>query len=124
MKRDMDLTRSLTLRLEEQDDWMLASSLSSSFNLPNHTDRQVDEHLLMMLEAGLIEGKRQGVAEGSAAWGGLRLTWNGHEFIAAARDDRVWKQATGKIAKSVGTTTMEVLTRLLSDIAARAVGLP
>lgn len=125
MKRDMDLIRSLALRLEEQDEWInLDNDLAAELGLPDYTNRQVDEHLLIMREAGLLDGGQSMDMGGSVKWINLRLTWHGHEFLAAARDEAIWKQATGKVSSKVGSVTLEVLTRVLSDLAAKAMGLP
>jgi len=125
MKRDMDLIRGIALRLEDSDEWIDLHDLATDLDLPNYSNRQIDEHLLMMREAALLEGERELTLTGvNVFWNDLRLTWHGHEFLAAARDDKVWKQATGRIAAKVGTVTFEVLTRVLSDVAARTLGLP
>lgn len=124
MKRDMDLIRSLAMWLEGSDEWQQAKDFPHDLGLPDYSEQQLDEHLLLMQEAGLIDGIVTRMANGKPIWMALRLTWNGHEFLAAARDEAIWKQATSKVSSKVGTVTLDVLTRLLSDLAARALGLP
>lgn len=125
MKRDMDLIRSLALRLEENDESVnVASEMAAGLDLPGYTNRQVDEHLLIMREADLLDGEREMRLHGTVDWINLRLTWHSHEFLAAARNDAIWKQATGKVSSKVGSVTLDVLTRVLSDLAAKAMGLP
>lgn len=124
MKRDMDLIRSLALRLEESNEWLYVAFLSQELRLPEYSNREIDEHLLIMSEAGLVSGEREQMMNGDGYWQSLRLTWHGHEFLAAARDEAIWKQATGKVSSKVGSVTLDVLTRVLSDLAAKAMGLP
>ena len=125
MKRDMDLIRSIALRLEEQDEPLdVDNEMATDLGLSGYSNRQIDEHLLIMQEAGLLDGERVMTMDGSVDWINLRLTWHGHEFLAAARDEAIWKQATGKVSSKVGSVTLDVLTRVLSDLAAKAMGLP
>ena len=125
MKRDVDLIRSIALRLEEQDEPLdVDNEMATDLGLSGYTNRQVDEHLLIMQEAGLLDGEQLKAFGGGVKWINLRLTWHGHEFLAAARDEAIWKQATGKVSSKVGSVTLDVLTRVLSDLAGKAMGLP
>jgi hypothetical protein len=51
------------------------------------------------------------------------LTWQGHEFLDAARNDTIWRKATGKLVAVTGGTSLEVLKELLIAGAKQAVGL-
>ncbi len=54
----------------------------------------VNCHLNILQEAGLIVVKRaKGERHNAGAWPiVLRLTWEGHDFIAAAKNESVWKK--------------------------------
>ena len=62
-----------------------------------------------MVEAGLLEGGDH-TSTGSEGPEGLanRLTWAGHEFLDAARDDATWGKAKTAV-KTAGGVGFEVL---------------
>jgi hypothetical protein len=43
------------------------------------------------------------------------MTWEGHDFLEASRDDKRWKQAK-KIAGKVGVYTLDILKQVLSQL--------
>jgi hypothetical protein len=43
----------------------------------------------------------------------FRMTWAGHEFLANARNNTVWKKVTSQITAKVGTVSVEVVKQLL-----------
>jgi hypothetical protein len=112
MKRDMDLVRSLMIRLEE-----LPIDPGSVVHLePNepelafegYSTAQVDYHLSLLREVGLIE------CPGSQPMIGVtfsRLTWIGHDFVDATRDPEIWRK-TMKAADAAGSFTVEILVEL------------
>jgi hypothetical protein len=53
----------------------------------------------------------------------FKLTWAGHEFCQAAREDTRWKTAMGFVAEKGGSITFAVLTELLASLMRKAVGL-
>jgi hypothetical protein len=42
------------------------------------------------------------------------LTWAGHEFADAARDEKRWKKAMAVVREKSGSVTMSVLTQFLT----------
>jgi len=52
------------------------------------------------------------------------LTWAGHEFAEAARDDTRWKNAMGLVKDKGGSVTIGVLTQLLISLMKSTSGLP
>jgi hypothetical protein len=43
----------------------------------------------------------------------FRLTWEGHEFLAAARDESIWKKAKAKVTAAAGDVPIAILKELL-----------
>jgi hypothetical protein len=41
------------------------------------------------------------------------LTWEGHDFLDAARSETIWKKVMNKVKDSTGTVAFEVLKALL-----------
>ncbi len=52
------------------------------------------------------------------------LTWEGHEFTEAARDERRWKKAVGIVAEKGGNITLDVMKQLLMSLMKGTLGLP
>jgi hypothetical protein len=45
-----------------------------------------------------------------------RLTWQGHEFLATARDDSVWKEAKERLGGRIGDVGFQVVSNLLTAL--------
>lgn len=54
----------------------------------------------------------------------LALTWSGHEFLEAARNDTIWKKAGEQIKKSGVDVTLSLLQEILKQLAKQSLGLP
>lgn len=114
--RDLDLVRELLL--------YIASTARQGWPAPQPTfegysDEVVAYHLSIMREAGLIRGK----TSLSGRWSLSPLTWEGQEFMSAAKDDSVWntvKKSAGGLFSSV---TFAVVKDLLVMEARRRLGL-
>jgi hypothetical protein len=104
MKRDMDLIREILIECEKQDG---APGLMK-IAIEGHSDHEINYHLSLLNEAGLIEARALGHGP-TAIVQPLRLTWNGHEFLSAARSSKVWDAAKEFTLKTTGTLTLEAL---------------
>jgi uncharacterized protein DUF2513 len=117
MKRDIDIVRNLLLRTEAADG-------SVSINDPAET-----YHVRIMLDAGLVEGRiSEDVTSDAPRHSHIHnLTWAGHDFLDAARDDTVWRTAKEKILKPGVSWTFELLKETLKALAKQQltrIGLP
>jgi len=112
MKRDMDLIRKILLTIEEHDD-------SIQMNAFSHLQCNVYTlyyHIKLLHEAGFIEGEDAS----SSKWYGFvihSITWEGHEFLDAAREDTRWQQAK-EIAGKAGMGTLEAMKSILIQLGA------
>ena len=112
MKRDMDLIRLILLELEEVEE----------IDMSTYSDDEINYNKRLVVEADLADGTIASSAGGlNPQVFLLRLTWNGHDFLDAARDDTIWKRATEIIGKSVGSTTFDVLKSVLVTFATEAI---
>lgn len=119
MKRDMDLIRKLVLALEATDGY------AGPLAIEGYTPEQIGHHAYLMVEAGLARGGEDGCTEsGLPVYDLSYLTWAGHDFADAARDDRFWNSAMQTVRDKAGTVTFNVLTQLLSSLAKAALGMP
>lgn len=118
MKRDMDLIREILLAVEELD----TPTETEALSLPGRSAQDVLHHAVLLVEAGLIKAEI-----GRYVGGGMdclveRLTWAGHEFLDAARDETVWRKVRGKAGQVGGTVTLDLLMALLKAAVAERLG--
>jgi Hypothetical protein (DUF2513) len=108
MKRDMDLIREILLEVEK------CSSLSGcGIKIPGRAQEELYYNAQLAQEAGLIDAR---FLPGSSDFHVIRLTYEGHEFLDAARNDTLWTRAKEKVTKDTGTLTLEGLKFALSAL--------
>lgn len=114
MQRDMDLVREIMFKIEAAHTFDVRLP---PIEVEGYTKDQVAYHLVLLKEAELIEaidttkGRDGGIRP-------LRLTWQGHEFLEAARDDSRWNEAKGLMQKTGGfvfDVVKSVLEQLMMD---------
>jgi hypothetical protein len=98
MKRDMDLGRKILFAIEEcQDPWG-----PRDFEIEGYSNQEISYHIKMLCQAGLIEAEDcSSMGPDGYSWDAGPLTWEGHEFLEAARDNNRW-EATKKIIREKG----------------------
>ena len=120
MKRDMDLIRSILLAVEESPTGRAPSPLVVN----GYSQQAVDYHAFLVMEAGLCEGVDVTNPESVVPEAALnRLTWSGHEFPDAARDDTLWNKAKDRVGSTLGDVAIGVFVALLHRLAKESLGL-
>lgn len=115
MRRDLDLCRALLLELEADPNLIGLKN----YQVGSFTDEEISYHVKLLYEAGLIEA-RDVSAMNSFKWHPLRLTWQGHEFLDAARDDTRWNMAKDIVKDKTGALSFEVIKDVLLKLVAAA----
>ena len=110
MKRDMDLVRQILLDIEESDEWR-----PSALPIEGVDDEVVSYHVQLLAQAGLIEAIEKTTLS-TLLWHPKTLTWEGHEFLDAARDNTRWNNAKKQALEIGGTLTFEALKLTLGRI--------
>ncbi|WP_374545055.1 DUF2513 domain-containing protein [Rhodoblastus sp.] len=109
MKRDMDLIRELLLKLEalpmRPGGVVTISPDAEEIAVAGHDVEQIEYHLSLILEAGLIEQLDVHPMFGISF---RRLSWQGHDFLDSVRDPRIWEK-TKKGAEAAGGFTVDLL---------------
>jgi hypothetical protein len=124
MKRDMDLVRLLLLRTEA---FGVDAEAAERYHdeCEKHSEPIRAHHIAIMTEAGLIIGEATPNELGIPSKGFiLRLTWQGHEFLDAARNDTTWRKAKDTFFKPAAAWTFSILTEFLKAEAKRLAGVP
>jgi len=116
MKRDMNLIRLLLLETEGEEPKPDLSAFSE--------DRRL-YHSALLIEADLVHGQiiedSNGQPAGTVI---LRLTWAGHEFLDAARNDNIWHKAGERVKKSGVDVTISLMKEILNQLLKQSLGLP
>lgn len=111
MKRDMDLVRDILVEMEK---WP-ANHTSGGITIEGRTQDEITHHLGLMHGAGLIEAIDASSHDGEA-WIPVKILWDGHEFLDAARSDTVWSKAKQRAMSTAGTMTLEAMKAALAYV--------
>jgi hypothetical protein len=119
MRRNIELIRMLVLAVEDTPPEILAVGVE----IDGFTPEEIGYHSYLLVDAGLAEGVDIGTVDGSLPeWSLSHLTWSGHDFADAARDDSRWAKATTVVKEKAGTVTFDVLKQVLSSLIKNALG--
>ncbi|MEM5663385.1 DUF2513 domain-containing protein [Bacillus cereus] len=91
MKRNMELVRNILIQIEEHNPRTVVKVIMEEND--QFTEDEIDYHLKLMVDAGLIDGQAKRVMGGGLMVNVRGLTWQGHDFLDAARNDKVWEKA-------------------------------
>ena len=118
MKRDMDLVRKILMLLDEHP-----QRFAPSIEIEGYSQEQIGYHAYIMIQAGLVTGSDV-TAHGDPGPQAIisSLTWQGHEFLDAARDPSLWRQAK-EVVEKVGTAPIQVWTSVLTDLVKSSIGI-
>ena len=120
MKRDLNLIRSVLLIVEEAETPMDTKAIV----VDGHTEDEIEYHINLLMEAGYLTGIAVHSYGDLYHWLSTRLTWEGHEFLDAARSDTVWAKTTSTISQQVGSTSLEIVKAVLVSVTKSMMGLP
>ena len=112
MKRDLDLVRKLLIYLEEKPNDQMIKDLE----LDGYDESTIKYQFILMDEVGLIRCERSvssTTPDRVIQDYPFSLTWQGHEFLEAARNDTFWEKAKSLLATESGAIPVEVLKALL-----------
>lgn len=106
MQRDMDLVREILFAIEK-------SPYTGSFmdiKSEGRTSAEVHYHLRIMAEAGLIDVQHLSYhGGGHDFYYPVAITWQGQEFLDAARDDTRWNRAKKAVVQKTSALSFEAL---------------
>ena len=83
--------------------------------------QEVVYHVKLLEEAGLVEIRDLSNLSGLRYWP-TRLTWAGHEFLDAARDDTRWQKAKRFVIEKTGSLSFDLLKQVLTKIGIDSIG--
>jgi Hypothetical protein (DUF2513) len=112
MRRDMDLARQILQQVEEKASGQGLVKL----DIPEHSEEDVSYHVMLLKEAGLMLASDDS-SMGHFKWDAQRLTWQGHEFLDAIKNDTVWNKVKETVKEKGGAIPFEFLKALALHIA-------
>jgi len=115
MQRDMDLVRKVLLALEAKP----VPEAVDTVQVDGYDDLVVRYHLLLLAQAKLIDYEPEFTKTGRI----IRVlafnpSWQGYEFLDAARNDTVWSKAKQMVKEKGGSVPFEVLQSILMKVVA------
>ena len=116
MKRNMDLIREILLRIESFPEPLGRIDL----NIDEFSPKEIFYHVKLLSEAGLLEATSIHTI-GMFEWYANSLTWEGHEFLEAARNDNIWNKAKKLVLDKTGSLPFDILKQTLIGIIKRAI---
>lgn len=108
MKRDMDLVLRILLEIENKKNvngWIKISY--EDFN-----DEEVSYHIMLLNQANLIEATDLSTKD-KFHWSAIYLTWEGHEFLDNARNNKIWTKMKKFIGEKATTISFDLIKELL-----------
>ena len=119
MKRNMDLCRDILLNLEAQP----FGPGVIEVKIDDISAQEVSYHLMLLAQAGLVEAEDLSNSTQKMKWRASCLTWDGHEFLEASRNQTTWNRVKATMTeKSVGMS-IDIVKALLFVYGKKLLGL-
>lgn len=118
MTRDLELIRKILLEAEKKDSpsgWITP-------RIDGYTDEEISYHINLLMQAELVEGIDLRT-QTSYEYGVKNLTWSGHEFMDASKNDSIWRKAKKFLGPKISTVSFEVIKEILLKYARQELGL-
>ena len=119
MRRDMSLIRLILLEMENRSE----EGEGEPILIDGYSDQIIAYHIMLLAEADLIHAVDMS-SKGGRHWAPITLTWQGHEFLNASRNESTWKKALSTVTSKTGGVAFEILMAYLVSLAKQQLGLP
>jgi hypothetical protein len=120
MERNFDLVCRILVDIRR----MPAGESLDEISYPEYDQPTVYGHVDLLVEAGLVKAKILKYGDGIEAIHVAGLTWDGHDFLDAAKDDSLWQKAKDTVLKPGVSITFGLLLEWLKAEAKQKLGLP
>jgi hypothetical protein len=114
----MDLIRKLLLTIELHP---FTAALENP-RIEGYEAETVDHHVHLLWKAGLVDAEDIGYTGAHRAAAARALTWDGHEALAALRNETVWARTKELLAKA-GGASVSIMLDLAKQVAKEQLGL-
>jgi len=100
----MELARKILLAIEACP----SARGPGEFEIEGEDPERVAYHIKLLHDAGLVEATDTTTFSGYD-WFPTGLTWQGHEFLDAVRNDTIWKKTTDLMKSQGGALPFEIV---------------
>jgi hypothetical protein len=107
------LAREILFKIEEAPEF----GSPIEIEIEGRDAKQIDYHVMLLQQAGLISAVGTSAFGDSEEWIATGMTWAGHEFLDAAREDTRWNQGKEIVKKRGAGMMFEVLKAVLVQLA-------
>lgn len=112
MMLNHDCVRDILLYLESIPyDPMLINS--KDIELPKYSYEEILYSLKKLKEAGFINMTKVNFEQSTFI---ESITWSGHDFLDNIRDNKTWRETISKISKTVGSASIDIISRVAVSI--------
>ena len=118
MKRDFSLIRSILMTVEDAQ----PGEVIQNFQHDGSDARTVAEHVRLLKEGDLVDFASQ-LGSSECFYAVTRLTWKGHEFLANAKNDTLWKKVIAQAQDKGTSVSLSVMDSMLSAAAKKYLGI-
>ncbi len=115
MKRNMDLVRSILLLIEASETELWEAVPMNPLVEQGYSWDAIFYHVKLLSEAGLVEAKDNSTMNGTH-WDVKSLTWQGHDFLDAAKNESIWHKGKEIVLTNTGGLTFETLKGVLIQL--------
>ena len=107
MRRDPDLIRKLLFHFDEKPDYTAERCPA----IEGYSDVDILYHMLLLAQAGFLDHQPEWTTSRDRIIRvlGFGLTWDGHEFLEAARDDNRWQRVKQQVIGTSGGLLFDLL---------------
>src|SRR4051794_6133972 len=107
----MDLLRKIVLAVEDHQG---AGTWGAHIaTIDGYTKEQIGHHCYLLCSAGLADGIDATPRNGTVAYLIKHLTFAGHDFADASRNDTIWGRAKKMVTEKAGGAAFEVFKQVL-----------
>src|SRR5262245_10975107 len=107
MQRDMDLVRMILLETEQHQE----PNQDVQIQAASYSPEQIAYHVKLLAQAGYIEANDYS-SLGNLAWRPTSLTWDGHEFLDATRNSKIWQRLKAELKDKGATLPFTLIQQL------------
>lgn len=111
MKRDMELAREILLAIEKSQ----TPKGLIPIQISGFTDDDISHHIELLFKSGLIEAS-DNCTLSRYSWRAKQLTWQGHDFLDAIRDETRWEKAKQHVLALGKIVTVETIKQAVSTL--------
>lgn len=109
----MDLARKILFAIEECENQCGPDDIK----IEGYSEQMISYHIKILAEAGLIKAEDiSTMGEDGFRWWAKSLTWQGHEFLDAARDNNRWEKAKTLASEKTGSLMFEAIKFALTQL--------